>query len=79
MDKMRSDANLKSMSCSTEDNNNREVFRGKHEIKGILLSLIKGKEKCSELARDPELNGKGAKTRYESKHLFHYEQGSHGM
>lgn len=49
------------------------------ESKGILLNLIKVKEKCSELARDPELNGKGAKTRYESKHLFHYEQGSHGM
>ena len=79
VDKMRSDANLKSMSCNTEDNKNREVFRGEHGIKGILLNFIKGKEKCSEVARDPELNGKGVKTRYDSKHLFHYEQGSHAM
>ena len=51
VNKMRSDANLKSMSCSTEDNKNREVFRGEHGIKRILLNFIKGKEKCSEVAR----------------------------
>lgn len=37
----------------------REVFRGEHGIKGIFLNFIKGGRKCSEMARDPEPDGKG--------------------
>ena len=38
---------------------NREVFTGEHGIKGIFFNFIKGGGKCSETARDPELDGKG--------------------